>query len=124
MLVVQHRASHVLGHLFVGSTLHGAAAHAHCPVISVRTGWTPPEAPKVDPKDTKKKDPAPMPKGPQPARKFKVTIAPDVPVGQYDVRVINKWGVSNPRAFCVGDLIVWFPGSTSSASNGVVPTLP
>jgi len=45
MLVVQHRASHILGHLFVGSTLHGAAAHAHCPVISVRTGWTPPEAP-------------------------------------------------------------------------------
>ena len=72
-----------------------------------------PEPPKVDPKkedpkkkeEPKKKDPPPMPKGPQPARKFKVTVAADVPVGQYDVRVINKWGVSNPRVFCVGDLI-------------------
>jgi hypothetical protein len=58
---------------------------------------------KADPKDPKK-DPPPAPKSPQPARKFKVTVAGDVPVGQYDVRVINKWGVSNPRVFCVGDL--------------------
>lgn len=63
-----------------------------------------PELPKVDPKDPKKKDPPPMSKGPQPARKFKVTVAADVPVGQYDVRVVNKWGVSNPRVFCIGDL--------------------
>jgi hypothetical protein len=36
--------------------------------------------------------------------KFKVTIAPDTPVGIHDVRIVNKWGVSNPRAFAVGDL--------------------
>src|SRR5207248_10762638 len=31
--------------------------------------------------------------------KFKVTIPASVPAGIYDVRLVNKWGVSNPRAF-------------------------
>jgi hypothetical protein len=35
--------------------------------------------------------------------KFKVTVAKDVPVGKYDVRVIAKPGLSNFRAFVVGD---------------------
>jgi hypothetical protein len=35
---------------------------------------------------------------------FTVTIAPDVPVGIYDVRVSGRSGVSNPRAFSVGEL--------------------
>ena len=39
-----------------------------------------------------------------PPVKFKVTIAADTPVGSHDVRLINKWGVSNPRAFVIGDL--------------------
>ena len=31
--------------------------------------------------------------------------APNVPVGQYECRaVVHKWGVTNPRFFCVGDL--------------------
>ncbi len=38
------------------------------------------------------------------ANKFKVTIAADVPIGSYDARVVNKWGVSNPRTFVVGEL--------------------
>jgi hypothetical protein len=47
----------------------------------------------------------PDPKAPPPqVTKFKVTIAADVPVGIYDVRLVNKWGISNPRAFVVGDL--------------------
>jgi hypothetical protein len=47
----------------------------------------------------------PDPKAPPPTvTKFKVTIAADVPPGTYDVRFVNKWGVSNPRAFVVGDL--------------------
>ena len=37
------------------------------------------------------------------ATTFKVTIAPGTPVGIHDVRLVNKWGVSNPRAFVVGD---------------------
>lgn len=38
----------------------------------------------------------------EPAR-FKVTVAPNVPVGVYDIRTIGKKGVSNPRAFDVSD---------------------
>jgi hypothetical protein len=57
----------------------------------------PPE-PKPDPKKPNQKPVRP------PVTKFKVTVAEDVPVGIYDVRVVNKWGVSNPRAFAVGDL--------------------
>lgn len=34
---------------------------------------------------------------------FAVKIAPEVPVGNYDVRVVGKLGVSNPRAFVAGD---------------------
>ncbi|MBS0264342.1 MAG: hypothetical protein JSS02_20565 [Planctomycetes bacterium] len=41
---------------------------------------------------------------PQPiANTFTVTIAGDVPVGIYDVRARSLFGLSNPRAFTVGD---------------------
>jgi hypothetical protein len=62
-----------------------------------------PPLPPVDPKakpDPKKKDPVRPP-----ITKFNVTIAKDVPPGFYDVRLVNKNGVSNPRRFVVGDLI-------------------
>ncbi|HLX60417.1 MAG TPA: PPC domain-containing protein [Planctomycetota bacterium] len=36
--------------------------------------------------------------------KFKVTVKPDVPVGEYDVRFVGKLGISNPRTFVVGDI--------------------
>ncbi len=58
-----------------------------------------PPPPKVDPKAK----PDPNAKAP-PITKFNVTIAKDVPVGFYDVRLVNKYGVSNPRVFVVGDL--------------------
>jgi hypothetical protein len=51
--------------------------------------------------------PTTPPQGGQPplmAAKFKVTIPSEVPVGTYDVRFVSKTGVSNPRAFVVGDL--------------------
>src|SRR5262245_25554801 len=35
---------------------------------------------------------------------FKVTTAANVPPGFYDVRFVNRWGVSNPRTFVIGDL--------------------
>ena len=41
--------------------------------------------------------------GPVSAVKYKVTIPADVPIGIHDVRIFNKWGISNPRAFVVGD---------------------
>jgi hypothetical protein len=59
-----------------------------------------PPAPPPDPKADPKKPPMP---GPQ-VTKFKVTIAADVPPGLYDARLANAHGVSNPRAFVVGDL--------------------
>jgi hypothetical protein len=34
-------------------------------------------------------------------RKFKVSVAGDVPEGTYDVRAVCKWGVSSPRLFAV-----------------------
>jgi len=34
-------------------------------------------------------------------RKFKVTIAADVPTGTYDARIVAKHGVTNPRLFAV-----------------------
>ncbi len=37
-------------------------------------------------------------------QRFKVTVPADVPPGIHDVRVVGKWGISNPRAFVVGDL--------------------
>lgn len=45
MVVVQHRDSHWLGRLFVGSTANAAAAHCDCPVVSVPDGWEPSQAP-------------------------------------------------------------------------------
>jgi hypothetical protein len=50
--------------------------------------------------------PPPDPKKPgQPAPvKFRVRIAADVPPGIYDVRMVGRFGISNPRAFCVGEL--------------------
>jgi len=54
--------------------------------------------------------PPPDPKKPNPKRpaqgavKFKVTIPAETPLGNHDVRIINKWGISNPRVFVVGDL--------------------
>jgi hypothetical protein len=35
--------------------------------------------------------------------KFKVSVAGDVPLGNQEMRVTNKWGVSNSRVFQVGD---------------------
>jgi hypothetical protein len=66
------------------------------------TAVTPPEPPtKPDPKQPKK---GKRKQGPRPGvTKFQVSIGGDVPVGNYDVRLVSKWGVSNPRTFAVGD---------------------
>lgn len=34
-------------------------------------------------------------------RFFNISIASDVPVGTYEVRLVGKWGVSNPRLFAI-----------------------
>jgi hypothetical protein len=69
---------------------------------NVKAELVPAPQPEIDPK-TKKPKPI---TGALPADhyKFKVTIPSDAPVGNLDVRVVNAWGVSNPRTFVVGDL--------------------
>jgi hypothetical protein len=67
------------------------------PAIKAEAIETPPPPP-----DPKKPPPNPAPK--PTVTKFKVTIPADVPLGLHDVRLVNHWGVSNPRAFVVGDL--------------------
>ena len=55
--------------------------------------------------ERKMAEPGPFDKGPQPLpNQFVVTIAPDVPLGNYDVRAGGKYGVSNPRTIEVHDL--------------------
>jgi hypothetical protein len=58
--------------------------------------------PPPPPPDPKKPKPPPAPK--PPITKFKVTIAADAPLGNHDVRIVSRFGVSNPRTFVVGDL--------------------
>ena len=57
----------------------------------------------VPPPPPDPKKPAP-PNAPKPAAVFKITIPADAPLGFQDVRLVNKWGVSNARTFVVGDL--------------------
>lgn len=48
------------------------------------------------------------PKKPAPpaVRAFKIQIAPDAPLGTYDLRLVNRLGISNPVPFVVTDLQV------------------
>lgn len=52
----------------------------------------------------KGKKPPPKTMAPRNQFKFKVTLAENARVGIHDVRVVSKGGISNPRAFAVGDL--------------------
>jgi hypothetical protein len=36
-------------------------------------------------------------------QKFKVTLPPGIPLGVHDIRLVSKHGISNPRAFVIGD---------------------
>src|SRR6185437_7339001 len=37
-------------------------------------------------------------------RKFTLSISSDVPVGNYEARIVGRYGITNPRTFAVGDL--------------------
>lgn len=75
----------------------------------------PPDPKKKDKKDTsKRKKKGPAKSGPH---QFQVTVAADVPPGIYDLRVVGQWGVSNPRAFAVGQL----PEVNEKEPNNDVP---
>lgn len=62
------------------------------------------EIKKEDPKKAaaKKDDKAPV-KKPN-VIKFKITTPADAPLGLHDLRLVGKWGISNPRAFHVFNL--------------------
>ncbi len=47
------------------------------------------------------------------ANKFLVTIAANAPPGVYEARVVGRFGISNPRAFVIGDL----PESLAPTTN-------
>lgn len=50
-------------------------------------------------------EPGPFDEGPQPVEnQFVVTVAANVPVGVHEARAVGKYGMSNPRAFSVGDI--------------------
>jgi len=50
-------------------------------------------------------EPGPFDTGPQPVENtFVVKAAANVPQGCYEARVVGKYGLSNPRVFCVGSL--------------------
>ncbi len=66
----------------------------------IKAEFLPPPVPPVDPKK-KATPPKVDPKGPY---QFKVTVPASVPPGTYDVRFVGKYGMSNPRAFVVGNL--------------------
>lgn len=58
--------------------------------------FVPYEPPKDLPKDKKPPDPPKY-------HSFKIKVAKDVPPGDYDVRFVGKFGISNPRMFVVSD---------------------
>lgn len=74
-----------------------------------------PKPPAVESKKPPAKPQKPMP--PILTTRFKITIPADTPLGTHDLRVFNKWGVSNPRAFVVGDL----PQHAEMEPNNDVP---
>src|SRR5262249_47666030 len=63
--------------------------------------YVPPPKDAPDPKDPKK-EARPRRGEPAASHKFQVTASANVPPGNYDLRVVNKWGVGNPRAVVVG----------------------
>ncbi|HBI42121.1 MAG TPA: hypothetical protein DDY78_04580 [Planctomycetales bacterium] len=58
----------------------------------------------VPPPPPDPKAPKPQPNAPKPPVVYKVIVPLDAPLGVADVRIAGKWGVSNARAFVVGDL--------------------
>ena len=51
------------------------------------------------------------------SQRFKVTLPANAPLGIHDVRIVTQHGISNPRAFVVGDL----PEVNEKESNDDVP---
>ena len=62
----------------------------------------------------KTRSPSAFEEGPQPvAGEFTAAIHPDVPPGMYEARCVGRFGMSNPRAFVVGNI----PEQNEAADN-------
>lgn len=75
----------------------------------------------------KTREPGMFEEGPQPVdNTFEVTIDKNVPVGNYDVRALGRFGLSNARAFMVGrhpDITETEPNDSQDKANEVsIPT--
>ncbi len=55
--------------------------------------------------------------------RFKITSAADIPEGTYDVRLVGRFGVSNPRVFAVGrdliDVLEVEPNNTAAQAQAI-----
>jgi hypothetical protein len=96
------RAGAALEITFTGTDLESpeALVFSHPGIKATPIIPPPPPPPKTDPKK-----PAPPPPPLPGITRFAVKVAADVPIGFYDVRLVNKWGISNPRTFVIGDLV-------------------
>ncbi|MDB5313212.1 MAG: putative subtilase-type serine protease precursor [Gemmataceae bacterium] len=83
----------------------------------IKGEYVAPKPPEPDPKKKDQPPPKAVPIPPTGPHKFKVTVDAAVPPGTYDVRFVGKWGVSNPRAFVVGEL----PEVAEKEPNNDVP---
>ena len=66
---------------------------------------TPTAPPALKPEPGKPAPPAPPPPPKLPITQFEVLAAPTVPFGYHDVRLVGKFGVSNPRVFLVSGIL-------------------
>ncbi|OAI41305.1 hypothetical protein AYO40_03355 [Planctomycetaceae bacterium SCGC AG-212-D15] len=84
----------------IGTDVEDAESlHFSHPGIKAEAVMAPPPPP--DPK----KKPDPKMKGPKPTvLKWKINVPADAPLGNHDLRIVNKYGISNARTFVVGDL--------------------
>ena len=55
------------------------------------------------------------------ANKFVISIATSLMTGIYEVRVVGRFGISNPRAFVVSDLSEIIAPTTNNSARNVVP---
>lgn len=96
-----------------GQSLDGVESlHFSIPGVKAESLGSEKVDPKIDPKAKGK-----GPTGPLTSHKFRITLPGDAPLGIHDVRLITKGGVTNPRAFVVGDL----PEALEKEGNDDVP---
>jgi hypothetical protein len=57
-------------------------------------------------------------------RRFRITIAADVPTGTYDVRLVGRFGVSNPRLFAVSHRLLEIREQEPNNDAAMAQTIP